>query len=389
MKKVFTILTVVLLVFALSSAVAAGDKKSEDKFEFGGRMMMDWVFFGSADDDIDTNFGPFYDGIEFRRARLYVKGGWGNIEFKVNYDFGGGDADFKDVYMKIKKLPFNLTIGHFKEPFNLEELTSSKYITFMERSLPNMFAPGRNSGIKIDGNLAKKRIYYGVGIFRDADGYGEALDVDPTYNFTLRMAATPVYSDKGKTLIHVGVAFTARDYGDGGSVRFRQRPEVHITDRFVNTGHFDANGSSIFGIEAAAVLGSLSVQGEYMSASVDAPDSGDPTFDGYYIMASWWLTGEYRKYKDSSAAFDRVTPEKNFMDDGGFGGFELALRYSSLNLSDASIDGGKLSDFTIGANWHLNKYTRIMGNYVMADHDTYGTFGAFMLRFQYDFKMKK
>jgi phosphate-selective porin OprO/OprP len=389
MKKILTILTAVMLIFALSSIVAADEKKSEESFEFGGRMMMDWVFFGSADDDIETNFGPFNDGIEFRRARLYVKGSWGHVEFKVQYDFAGGDADFKDVYMKLKKLPFNITIGHFKEPFNLEELTSSKYITFMERSLPNMFAPGRNSGIKIDGNLAGKRIYYGVGIFRDANDYGEALDVDPTYNFTARLTATPIYSDKGKNLVHVGVAITARDYGDGGSVRFRQRPEVHIVDRFVNTGHFDANGSTIFGIEAAVVLGPLSVQGEYMSASVDASGSGDPTFDGYYVMASWWLTGEHRKYKESSAAFDRVFPKTTFMEDGGFGGLELAARYSCLNLSDADIDGGKLSDFTIGANWHLNKHTRIMGNFVMADHDDYGTFNTVMFRFQYDFKMKK
>ena len=46
---------------------------------------------------------------------------------------------------------------------SLEELTSSKYITFMERSLPNVFAQGRNTGFQIANAFADRRATAAVG----------------------------------------------------------------------------------------------------------------------------------------------------------------------------------------------------------------------------------
>ena len=70
------------------------------------------------------------------------------MSFKAQYDFAGGDVDFKDVWIGLDgqdclgcMFP-DITVGHFKEYFSQEELTSSKYITFLERSLPvSTFAP--------------------------------------------------------------------------------------------------------------------------------------------------------------------------------------------------------------------------------------------------------
>ena len=87
----------------------------------------------------------------------------------------GGDADFKDVYMQLKNVPYigNIKVGHFKEPFSMEELTSSKYITFLERALPNAFAPSRNTGIQLHDTLLDGRMTYAVGIFKDVNSYGD------------------------------------------------------------------------------------------------------------------------------------------------------------------------------------------------------------------------
>lgn len=387
MRTRLLLLTIlVLTVFSLS--LTAGDEKTSTEIEVGGRFMLDMGWM-SADDELEAEFGPFEDAIEYRRARFYAKGTfYKHIEFKIQFDFAGGDADWKDVYLKLKKLPFNITVGHFKEPFGLEELTSSKYITFIERSLPiGTFAPSRKVGIMFDMNLAKKLVWVGLGVFRDpTDTYGNVLGTEALYNFTGRFVVTPLYDKKKGNLIHLGIAITNRDI-DGNSLRYRVRPEVHFTDRFVNTDKFAADNSRILGFEAAAVFGSLSIQGEYISAAVDSTEGGDPSFSGMYIQASYWLTGEQRKYKDSSRIFDRVKPKTNFGDDGS-GGFELAARYSMVDLTDSGIIGGKLTNVTLGLNWHLNPYTRIMTNYVISDHDEFGNFSAFAIRFQTDFKIK-
>ena len=66
-----------------------------NKLRIGGRIHWDNAF--SSDDDYMS------DGDTFRRARLYVSGQiQERYDFKMQYDFAGGDADFKDVYFGIK-----------------------------------------------------------------------------------------------------------------------------------------------------------------------------------------------------------------------------------------------------------------------------------------------
>lgn len=363
-------------------------KDGKFKMKFGGRLMNDHVFF-SADQEVEdaVNDGEeIVGGTEFRRARLYVSGTvYGRIGFKAQYDFAGGDADMKDVWLSLQKVGFlgDLKFGHFKEPFSLEELTSSKYITFMERSLPLIFAPSRNTGIGIHNSPGEHRMTYALGIFRDTDDYAEYEGED--WSYTGRITALPVKNDNA--LIHVGAAFSVRDFT---SVRYRQRPEIHISPRFVDTHEFDALGDTRLGLELAGVFGPFSLQGEWIQTKVDSAEMGDPTFDGYYVFASYYFTGESRSYKDKNGAFDR-TKVKNSVFAGGPGAWELALRYSSLNLNDAEVMGGEVSDVTVGLNWHLNNNTRFMLNYIMADlndqADEYvgGNADIIGLRFQLDF----
>jgi len=364
------------------------DSKSKKfKMKLGGRIMNDHVWH-SADAELEdaVNDGEeIQGGTEFRRARLYVSGTiYGRVGFKAQYDFAGGDVDMKDAWISLNKLGFlgTLKFGHQKEFFSLEELTSSKYITFMERSLPNVFAPGRNTGVSFFNSPGEHRMTYGLGIFRDADDYGDYEGED--WNYSGRITALPMKSDSG--LIHIGAAFSMRDFDE---VRYRQRPSIHISPRFVNTSSFDADGDTRLGLEAAAVFGSFSLQGEWIQTDVDAPEYGDPTFDSYYIFASFYLTGENRSYKDKIGAFSR-TKVKAPVFDGGPGAWEIALRYANLNLNDAMIEGGEMNDITVGVNWHLNNNTRMMLNYIMSDVEDWeeyagGSDDIIGLRFQIDF----
>lgn len=326
-------------------------------FELAGRLMIDTAVYLQDKESLGN-------GTELRRARLELEGlmysNWG-YEFAV--DFAGGDADIKDAYLEyMGNYDSSTTIGQFKEPFSLEELTSSKYITFMERALPNEFAPGRHIGIGKYHLGESWTLAYGL--------FGEAFDDDAGdegdegWGVSGRVTYSPWQEDR--RVLHLGLALSRRSPDDDNSVNFDSRPESHITDiKYLDTDAIaDVDHVSQYGLETAIVLGSWSLQGEMINAQV-ARNGGLDTleFSGWYVYGSWFLTGESRIYKHKKGSFGRIKP----MSDNG--AWELALRVSSLDLNDLDISGGEAEQITFGINWYANPRIRYMLNYVKVDND--------------------
>lgn len=358
------------------------------QLKLGGRIMADYTF-ASADDEVEAALGAesFEDGFELRRARMFMAGTvYDRVEFKAEYDFAAeGDPTFKDVYIGLQHGGDGLILfGHFHEPFSLEELTSSKYIAFLERSLPvEAFAPSRNSGIGVDG-ASGDAFNWAAGAFYDADDFAVS-EAEGRVNVTGRVGFRPLWEDEGRRMIHLGLAVTDKQVEDGGTLRFRARPEAHNTTRLIDTGSFAADGALIVGAEVAGVLDRFWFAGEYIQNDVDAPGSGDPTFSGYYAQAGYYLTDDHRRFKPGDGTFDRQKPSRNWDASGGHGAWEVAVRFSSLDLTDQGIAGGEQDDVTLALNWYLNPVTRMMLNLVHADADQLGEADFFLMRWAIDF----
>jgi phosphate-selective porin OprO and OprP len=344
------------------------------KLGFGGRVQADYTF-ASTDGDLPE----IEDGFEFRRARMFIEGTvYENVEFKIQYDFAGGDAAAKDIYVGLVDDWGKVRFGQFKEAFSLEELTSSKYITFVERSLPVLaFAPSRNVGVGFSGKRGDT-FDWGVGAFYEDDDAGISISED-SYNVTGRVSYRPLYEDKGARLIHLGLGASIQERD--GSLRYRARPEAHLTPRLVDTGNFAGSGSTLLGGELAGVFGPFWFSSELIQASTDAPALGDPTMSGAYVQAGWMLTGETKSF--SGGTFGRQRPKVNY--GPGKGAWEVALRYSTVDLSDAGIAGGEQDDITAALNWYLNPVTRLMLNVVRADVQDVGEADFILVRWAIDF----
>jgi phosphate-selective porin OprO/OprP len=371
--------------FFWKDGVRAETTDGNFELRLGGRTQADFAFF-SEDEDVKSDVGEVENGAEFRRARLHVGGTiYERVTFQAEYDFAGGEAEFKDVYMGLLDLPYvgDLLVGHFKEPFSLEELTSSRFITFMERALPNAFSPSRNMGIMLANAVFDERATWAMGVFRDSDDFGSSSE-DGGFNFTGRLTGLPYFTDGGRRLVHLGAAYSHGD-PEGDEIGFSQRPEAHLAPRFVDTGDVPTDGLDRMGLEAAWVHGPFSLQGEYLRTWVDT-SGATPSFDGYYVQASYFITGEHRPYKTGRGSFDRVRVNRPFLfGEGGPGAWEVATRYSAIDLSDEDVRGGRLSDVTGGVNWHLDDNVRVSANYVWANLHTVGDTHALQTRFQIDF----
>ncbi len=334
------------------------EKSDADEFSLGvgGVLMTD-----TAKYDRDKN--PLGDGTELRRARIGLDGTiFTDWDFKLSVDFADSDADIKSAYLAYNGFDFGrVTLGQFKEPFSLEETTSSRYLTFMERALPNVLSTERSIGLGVHtfgSEWTAAAGVFGEPFDKDADDEG-----DEGWGLTGRFTYAPFASND--RIIHLGGSASFRDPEDT-AVRFRTRPESNVTNvRYVNTDFIaDVDHFTRFGIEAAAVAGPFSLQGEYLRTDISR-GSGSPNvdFDGWYASGSWFLTGESRRYRPDRGVFGGVIPRRKL------GALELAARYSTVDLTDGWITGGEEDIITVGLNWYANPRVRIMANYLMIDND--------------------
>ena len=361
-------------------------------FKVGGFAQVDAGIFND-----DKKDHP--DGTNVRRARLNVSGTIAkDFKYKIENDFAGNASALTDVYLEYAGLkPTSITVGHFKEPFGLETLTSDLFIDFIERSSTNLFSPDRKIGVMVNsyGELAPIGFWtaalggFGSGTSSTTSNNDEARDI------TGRITFAPI-ADKTR-VIHLGVAGSHRiPDSPADSFSFSSRAENQLstasTDLSVNTGTIsDVSSVNLLGLEAAGVYGPFSVQGEYVRAAVNRNVGIEPTFGGYYVDASYFITGESRNYNAQTARFDRVKPKWPLsFSEGGWGAWQVMARYSALDLNDKTINGGELRDTTFGIKWLPNSYTMVTANYIMSNTDSHAVTPnddpqIFLLRTQFDF----
>lgn len=368
-----------------AEVIEPGSDKLEIKSEDGANRirLLGRIFYdvGAFNEDVT----PLDANSQVESARLGLSGTVAHdFDFLLQYELANafrGDepkAELKDAWVAYSGLKsWNFRVGQFQEPFSLEELTSSRYITFMERALPNAFVPGYHLGAAV--SYRGNNWQASAGYFDRAIGPGSD---DEGRGYAARVTAAPIHSKK--RLLHIGASAAYRN-PDDDTLRIRARPESGLTDeRLVSTGTLTrVDDYMTEGIEAAWVHGPFSLQAEYMMNQVERSGGRDDAdFQGGYVYASWFITGESRAYSEKRGVFTRIKPKNRY------GAVEVALRYSTLDLDDASIEGGVEHDWTLGGNWYINQSLRLMMNAIWVDSDRRDVEddpSIIQARLQYDF----
>jgi phosphate-selective porin OprO and OprP len=325
-----------------------------------GRVLVD-AGWASNDDTADVK------ATEFRAARIGIEGkAWNNVNYKFEMDFAGGSATVKDAFVKVNSSNFSATLGQQNQPFSLEEISSSRFNTFMERpAWTTTFGLERQIGAVF--STHGKDWTASAGLMR---GDFTTSNRDEGTTFGGRITYGPKV---GETQLHIGGGVLVRKVGmDQPLERFRNRPYAHFTpDRFIDTGlMFDKD--VLFNVEGLVMHGPLAVQSEFAWDAAHVPGESDrANFHGGNVEISYFLTGESRTYEASKGEMGR--PKVNHpVFQGGMGAWQIAYRYDFVDLNDViNLDGGGMMLFRdgrqvshiIGVNWYWNPYVRFMINY--------------------------
>lgn len=343
------------------------------------------------------------DGAGLRRGRIHMQGTlYKDFNFKYEYDFVRGTgttaAGITDAYVEYTGFnPISITVGQFREPFSLESVTSYKYLTFLERSAPNNafveFANAFLMGISaqtfgerytVRGAFQAEPIGNGsfannTSLNSNGNANRNSQSGNPSHGVTGRATFLPIYNSEIQ-LLHLGASGSYRKVNNtsNGVAAMSFASNIGSIDRsnWANTGNLTDPASvltnrrvlkdySRVSAEIAGVYGPASFQGEYMRTQLYGQNyNSNDHLDGYYAFASYFLTGESRKYDSKKGAFGLTKPKSNFdFKNGGLGAWELATRFESVDMNTEHVSGGRLQSGTVALNWYINPHVRLMANY--------------------------
>ncbi|HWG79388.1 MAG TPA: porin [Stellaceae bacterium] len=372
----------------------------QNTIELTSRLHFDIADYLKVEPQSPTGPHSLTSGVNARRARIGVLGKFmGDWNYTLIAEFGGSTdgpqtSNIENAYISYNGFrPVAVDFGYLDVPFTLDEATSSNDIMFIERAeiqnvVTNMAANDERAAFGVRSN--NDRYWAGTYLTGPVAGATHTGSNMQQLGGTAR-ASYQVLQGSNYSL-HLGIdgeyVFTPRTSGApiARTLTLSDRPELRVDPTvFLTTAAIPARHAGAFGPEVAAGLGSAFFQGEYYHIFIDQSGqaAAAPTprlnFDGYYLQASYVLTGESRKYIPTTGAYSGVRPARP-VGSGGWGAWEVAVRWSHIDLDShatpglaqtatGGVFGGRANGLALGVNWYVNNNIRFMLNYIHDDID--------------------
>lgn len=345
------------------------------------------------------------DGAYFRRARIGIEGIIArDFNYRFIMEFGGpgteGPTRINDAWIGYTGFaPFSVQLGAYSPPANLEDGTTPDDLLFIERASSSELSRSLGGA---DGRLGLGVRGSGARWFAAATLTSRMVnDAEVFDSQTAVVARTAAVVATGADYnLHAGLSGTyvihPPDQGaDAGGarygIRFRERPELRVdSTRLIDTGTINADHAYAAGVELAGNWRNFYLQGEDYRFGIERAKPtalSNPNFSGYYLQGSWVITGEPHRYNMATASYQAPRPYVPFTAAGGFGAWELALRYSHTDLNyqpgnagtaaaAAAVRGGEQNILSFGLNWYLNPNMRFLLDYSRIQVDRLNPAGA-------------
>jgi len=353
----------------------SGDK--ENSLAITGRAQADYRQFSENSGSGNTATGNSADTFDVRRAYIGLQGKIaGDWAFDVTADVSQTSSSQLDVawinWGAYKQVQFRA--GQFKMPMELEELTSSRFIDFTERSFANQLAPGKERGAMLHG-LPFTGVFYALAASNgDGKNNNETSSTADGKDVIGRLGTNvaEIIGNKDMVLHFAGA------YSDGREQSSLAVPTERTEGRGITFFTPAALGSSYdrkrTAGEVSLAWNQVKVQGEWLVANFKTVNGTvDRDINAHYAEAMWLISGE--KYADAyrNGAYGAIKPDRPFKKGSeGWGAWELGLRYSKFDATEFPTIVGQSNEadaVTVGLKWIPNTNTRVYLNYVMTKFD--------------------
>jgi phosphate-selective porin OprO/OprP len=373
-----------------------------------------------------NGIGDLEDGTYFRRIRPQIEGAlWDTFAYRFSLSLENiqySTVGLDEFWVAANYIPVigTVRVGHVRNCMGFEgDMSSSSRVgTFLERSsYAEAILLNQNyvTGAWFGNNFLDEHMTYTVTVFRQDQGtFSGAFFGDGQYGAQGRLTCLPLYECEGRHWLHLGVSYGWRNGNNNLATspdrvfQLRARPEMRDDDpagspsgtqlvpdgdsaRMVDTGPIAAENDYILGLELCYARGPFSVQTEwgwnFLDGAYGVAPSGfklnppiiphqDYTFFGGYLQLAYTLTGEARGYDRRYGTLSRnyfgepgvfsnawLVRDEDGRLNWGLGAWEIAARYSYVNLNDGSglqrIQGGKMDGLSVNLNWYLNNELKI------------------------------
>lgn len=356
-------------------------------FDVGARIQLDHDTFEGVYSETGESASVNY----LRRARIeFSARAYRHWRFALDVAPLSDDSNTLDTLVVAYEGfgPFVISAGRFKPDFSLEEATSSKWVTGIERSAIWDLAPdaadrGDSWGLGL--RTHGERYHASAGVYNKPAGSAQAL----------RAAYAPLLSRE--RVLHLGASYS-REGIDTSDGEIRTRLGVRgvseddrgnrVTLARDEDGAFDGDRAAV--LEFAYVQGPFSVQSEFLQRRLSGVgDRPRRTAKGAYLQLAYTLTGEMRPYDIDGARFDELRAA-----DKSTGAWEVFWRHDRLHVDGEPglLSGGRSEArarvHVLGVNWYARRDLRLSLNHLRGntgglDNDAGDTSGrALSLRVQ-------
>jgi len=387
---------------AQNNILVLENKEKGYKFWLDNRIQLDGATYFNLKNGMFKDGKPYMPGgVMLRRVRMAVKAQvTKNWYGEIDLNFADGAFSLEDAYILYSGLKgFEFKAGNFKEDFSMEETTTSRYTTFIERAMVvSCFAPSRHIGIQAQWQgLDWLRISAGVSwqLIDNADLRYNVEEYNKVgkpmgANYTGKIVFMP-WAAKRDYGLHIGYNGSYRspyktddnviDYnqlvgrGYGGNYFSTRNATSNNRTKFISTEFYGVKYDFLQGFELAGyykgfratceLITNTSVMDPKLQGTTATVNGKSKHFWGYYVQAAYLLFGGKQHYDVTQSEFTQPSRGKKW------GDLELMARFDYLTLNSQDIYGGSGQNISLGLVYHINNNVKLMVNYQISQNDKY------------------